>query len=416
MANKLLDRERPVPTLITVLALLASAKLQGAQLQNATNTLRSTSTKTRSFVRLVIAEREMTFEGTPVTWDTLPTRLETLPNRSQMILEFAVATETLTVKQLNQAQARARQLTTQLGFEHLDYVGVQPLGSKGPFSIKIATSEPEADFKLVQEYLKRALDVRTNLIELRHAQYILTNAWPLYNEKAISEEEYNKCRRKVEFHKAALRTDRLAILKLELEAAEEELRRVIEIYRTAASIGDDAGLRKAQRRVDLLKLELQMYQIYPEACGLAEYSLEFQQAEFEVKTAQQMLAENAISTNQFLHVQQRFESAKLQFQFVTAELARAKGRKAETNLESIRKRRATDERSEDELKQRQAAVALLRSEEQKALLAILQSAQQHLDPIAAAHREGLVPESEYLNVKRAIDLLQDKVNSVGKTR
>jgi hypothetical protein len=91
----------------------------------------SKSAATRSFVRLVVDESQLTFEGKETRWEQLPELLEKVPNRASTVLELAIDSDRLTIAQLNDAQARAGILSRRAGFEYLSYVGVQPLGSKG---------------------------------------------------------------------------------------------------------------------------------------------------------------------------------------------------------------------------------------------------------------------------------------------
>jgi hypothetical protein len=86
---------------------------------------------TRSFVRLVVGESKLTFEGKLTTWEQLPEALEKIPNRASTVLELAIESDRLTIAQLNDAQARAGILSRKAGFEYLSYIGVQGLGSKG---------------------------------------------------------------------------------------------------------------------------------------------------------------------------------------------------------------------------------------------------------------------------------------------
>ncbi|MCI0539799.1 MAG: hypothetical protein L0Z50_31715, partial [Verrucomicrobiales bacterium] len=86
---------------------------------------------TRSFVRLVVGENKLTFEGKQTIWEQLPELLEKVSNRASTVLELAIESDRLTIAQLNDAQTRAGILSRKAGFEYLSYIGVQPLGSKG---------------------------------------------------------------------------------------------------------------------------------------------------------------------------------------------------------------------------------------------------------------------------------------------
>jgi hypothetical protein len=408
-----------VTALVAVLALFPSIMLEAASpVQSRANTIAPAIGKTRQFVRLVIAKKEMTFEGARVTWDILPARLEALSNRHETVLELAVATESLSLAQLNETVARARKLSAQFGLDYVSYIGVERLGSRGSPPLKLAVSGREADSEgLIEEYVKRALDLRQKLTEFRQAQTSLANASHLYKANSISEASYNEARRKLELCKAALRNDRLATLKLELEAAEEELGRVTQLLKINDFANPGPVLQQAQNRVDLAKLELEAYpEELPEGRSFSRTALEFQQANADLKSAQILYREGAMSTNNLAQFERKSEGLKLQFEFAAVILARAKRRQAEANLASVVRGYDSGENSADELKQGEATVASLRAEEEHSFRELARSAERHLDVIQAAQREGLIPESEYLEAKRAIDDLNTKINQSAKTR
>ncbi|MEE8450261.1 MAG: PEGA domain-containing protein, partial [Thermoguttaceae bacterium] len=105
----------------------------------------------RKFVRVVIGEESMTFQGQETTWEELPALLEKVPNRKQTVLEIAIATEDLTVRQRNTATGRVGQLAGGYGFEYASYIGVHPLGSLG------TTGEPPTDESATEVPLRKAV-------------------------------------------------------------------------------------------------------------------------------------------------------------------------------------------------------------------------------------------------------------------
>ncbi len=94
---------------------------------------------TRKFVRLVVGKDEMTFEGEPITPGQLDSRLAEVPDRAHAVLELAVASDTVTVKQVEDAKGLASQLAMKHKFNHLSLVGFHPLGTKGGPKPKAAT-------------------------------------------------------------------------------------------------------------------------------------------------------------------------------------------------------------------------------------------------------------------------------------
>lgn len=85
----------------------------------------------RKFVRIVVDGQSMTFQGQKTTWEELPALLKKVPDRKQTVLEIAIATDDLTVRQRNTATGRTSQLARAHGFEYASFIGVHPLGSKG---------------------------------------------------------------------------------------------------------------------------------------------------------------------------------------------------------------------------------------------------------------------------------------------
>jgi hypothetical protein len=85
----------------------------------------------RRFVRVVIGNDAMTFEGAPVSWEQLPQLLQAVPNHGSTVLELAADSADLPMSRMNEARARLSPLVREQGFEYLSLVGVHPLDSKG---------------------------------------------------------------------------------------------------------------------------------------------------------------------------------------------------------------------------------------------------------------------------------------------
>ena len=85
----------------------------------------------RKFVRLVVDQAAMTFEGKPTTWDGIGALLEAVTDRTNTVLECAVTSDQITVQQQNEWTAKCQALVHALGFEYASFIGIHPLGSKG---------------------------------------------------------------------------------------------------------------------------------------------------------------------------------------------------------------------------------------------------------------------------------------------
>jgi beta-lactamase regulating signal transducer with metallopeptidase domain len=84
------------------------------------------ATLERSFVRIVAGESGLTFQGKRTTWDALPELLEKVPDRPHTVLEFAIDTDEITLRRLNEEQARGKALAEKFGFQYFSYMGVHP--------------------------------------------------------------------------------------------------------------------------------------------------------------------------------------------------------------------------------------------------------------------------------------------------
>jgi hypothetical protein len=102
------------------------------QAEDAGEQTSSQSERQRYFVRLVVDKDDMTFEGQKTNWEDLSALLEKVPNRGQTVLEIAVASDQLTLKQQQDGVTQAGAIAKRLGFEYSSQIGVHPLGSKGP--------------------------------------------------------------------------------------------------------------------------------------------------------------------------------------------------------------------------------------------------------------------------------------------
>lgn len=92
----------------------------------------------RHFVRLVIGDDRMTFEGRDVTWEDLPAMLEKIPHRERTVLEIARCTGYVPWQpgdRLSRHEVKAVALAKRFGFEYPSVIGEHPLGSKGSLAL-----------------------------------------------------------------------------------------------------------------------------------------------------------------------------------------------------------------------------------------------------------------------------------------
>jgi hypothetical protein len=88
--------------------------------------------KPEKFVRIVVGQNgQMTFEGEKTTWEALPDLLEKVADREKTVLEIAMASDDMSVREAHNAQGVGVVLARQFKFLYSSYVGTHPLGSKG---------------------------------------------------------------------------------------------------------------------------------------------------------------------------------------------------------------------------------------------------------------------------------------------
>jgi hypothetical protein len=122
------DREAPARTGAFV---PATAPADGPEAA-ATPSSDAKQSKPEKFVRLVVGqEGAMTFEGAKTTWEALPALLEKVADREKTVLEIAIASDDMTVREANNVQGAGFRLASQFRFLSGSFVGLHPLGSKG---------------------------------------------------------------------------------------------------------------------------------------------------------------------------------------------------------------------------------------------------------------------------------------------
>jgi protein involved in polysaccharide export with SLBB domain/beta-lactamase regulating signal transducer with metallopeptidase domain len=92
-------------------------------------------------VRIVVGPQKMTLDGKETTWEDAKKQLLSLPSRGECVLEVAVASDQMTLKQQQDAIGQARTLANELKFKYLSDVGIEPLGSKGGEAHRDATTQ-----------------------------------------------------------------------------------------------------------------------------------------------------------------------------------------------------------------------------------------------------------------------------------
>lgn len=98
----------------------------------------------RKFVRLVMGDTAMTFEGQPTSWEGVSALLAKVLDRNKTVLEFAVTSDQITMAQQNEWFQKVSALARQHGFEYASFIGIHPLGSKGTSSSSAKPVRPSA--------------------------------------------------------------------------------------------------------------------------------------------------------------------------------------------------------------------------------------------------------------------------------
>ena len=93
--------------------------------------IEATATPERKFVRVVLDDKQMTFEGQATSWDKLDALLSAVPDRGRTVLEWGIPSTQITIQQQNNWSHRFAELARKYGFEYSSYVGVQAFGSHG---------------------------------------------------------------------------------------------------------------------------------------------------------------------------------------------------------------------------------------------------------------------------------------------
>ncbi len=124
--------------LIAALLIPTAVALNGNKLQDTENNktqqlqqLVEEAYQSRYFVRLVIGEDAMTFQGKQTKWNDLPSLLQQIPNRKNTVFEVGfvdVPEDFWNTKTDNPAWQKADKLQDEFGFEYLSFVGKHDLG------------------------------------------------------------------------------------------------------------------------------------------------------------------------------------------------------------------------------------------------------------------------------------------------
>jgi beta-lactamase regulating signal transducer with metallopeptidase domain len=76
-------------------------------------------------VTILVSPTNISFEGTPTTWDDLPAMMQKVPNRPGTILAFALSSDEMTIKQHNEALARVVELAHRFHFRYASDTGIK---------------------------------------------------------------------------------------------------------------------------------------------------------------------------------------------------------------------------------------------------------------------------------------------------
>jgi hypothetical protein len=86
----------------------------------------------RRSVRIVAGPKgDVWFEGKKTSWDEIVGLLEAVPNRESTVLEVAIASDELSVREMNDAIAKAGIFANQFKFKYSSYIGVHPIKPEG---------------------------------------------------------------------------------------------------------------------------------------------------------------------------------------------------------------------------------------------------------------------------------------------
>jgi len=370
---------KPVSARITVaalvfvmLALLPIALLRGAASQPS-----KTQDETRYFVRLVLADGKLSFEGDEVTWKTLDDRLQRIGDRAHTVFEFAISSEDLTLAQFKQAQAQAIELSKRFGFEYFSYIGVQPPGSKGspptPRRELASDQKKSAVTQTVDDDLKRISEIQQLLILLKSAEDEFNRASQLIKDHIIPETAFKRAQEYVELLKAEIQRKDGSVKRLEVRKAvsqaEDDFRRASVLFKDHI-ISEDA-YNQAKERLDLVKAEINFDPAEAEtARRLRTAEVQYRQAEDDFRRASELFKERIVS-------QSTFEAAKQKVDTLEYELARVKA--SQTNLPPVQR-----------------------------IGAQLQVAQRGLESLRSAHKDGLVTDEDYERAKKTVELLTEE--------
>jgi len=369
-------RTKGAALILLMLALFPLALLRGALPRS-----NETQGGTRHFVRLVLGDGKLTFEGNDVTWKTLGERLGELENRAHTVLEFAVSSEDLTLAQFNEAQARANELSKRFGFEHFSYVGVQPVGSKGsPSTPPLESKSPQKgspSSETLDEDLKRISEIQQLLLLLRPAEDNLKRATDLYKDHIIPDNAFKRAEREVELLKAEIQRKDGSVRQVQahiaIGQAEDDFRRAAELFKE--HIISEGLYNQSKEKLELAKAEASADPREAEnAKQLRTVKYEFRQAQDDFRRAADLFKEHIIPQSTFEAAKQKVDSVELQIASLEASQTNA----PDKQLQEVR----------------------------------LRIAQSGLKALEAARKDGLVTIEDYERAKRTVEHLSEKLKEI----
>jgi hypothetical protein len=119
--------------LIAVLLICLATPIHNSLGQSTTSPTGSENKNGVRFVRVVVGDNSVMFEGKPTTLDLLPQLLESLADRGDTVLQLAYASNDVKMGWYAQVESQILNDTerSKLGFKYFSEVGLQPIGAQG---------------------------------------------------------------------------------------------------------------------------------------------------------------------------------------------------------------------------------------------------------------------------------------------
>jgi multidrug resistance efflux pump len=324
----------------------------------------------------VVGDGKLTFEGADVTWEGLDKRLQKVGDRAHTVLELAVSSENVSLRELNQARSRAEQRSKNFGFEYLSYIGVQSASSKGsPPAPRLADLDSPARQVLAGETmdgnLARISELQQLLVLLKSSENELAIKSQLFRDRIIPESNFKQAWELVDFLKAEIRRKIPSVARVHahtlLSQAEDDFRRNSQLFHDHVISENQYNL--AKEKVEVLRAE--MNGADPARSRLASAELGLKQAKEDFRRQSELLQQHIIPLSSYEAAKQKVDSLEM-------EVERLKG-------------------------------SLLDSEPLERLKAQLRFAERGLESLSSRYKDGVITEEDYQRAKHAVDVLREEV-------